>query len=280
MHLDSSDPTTSADTLAPSAAVVTPASANASASVDNAAAAVASAATAAVVEAKRPAARAATPRVTPQTAPRRSRRGASEYDLLLGRLLQQSGHHGPSPFIGFAGCHRRTGVSTIAANIAIRAADFQNGEVLLVDANTDFPRQRRQFGLADGPGLVEVLGESVPLEEAIVATRIAGLSLLGSRTRNRMAPLSLMEGAVEGFMKDIRDQFSVVIFDLPSDESLSNWRPLLQNLEAMILVISSEETTQSDVQKMRNQCLIDNVSITGTVVNRYRSYVPWFLRRR
>ncbi len=218
--------------------------------------------------------------VTPQTSPRRIRRGASEYDALLGRLLQHANPPGSGMFLGFAGCHRRAGVSTIAANIAIRAADFQIGEVLLVDANTDFPRQRRQFGLGDGPGLVEVLGDSVPLEEAVAATRVTGLSLLGSRTRNRMAPLSLLEGVVECFMKDIRDQYSVVIFDLPSDESLSNWRPLLQSLESLTLVISSEETTQSDVHKVYNQCQLDEVTITGSVVNRYRSYVPRFLRRR
>jgi Mrp family chromosome partitioning ATPase len=156
----------------------------------------------------------------------RSRRGSTDYDLLLGRLLQQSGHYSAGLFIGFAGCHRRSGVSTIAANIAIRAADLQNGSVLLVEANTDYPRQRRHFGIVEGPGLVEVLGGSVALDEAIVPTRVQGLSLLGSRTRNRMAPLAVMEGAVDGFIKEVRNSFSVVVFDFPSDESLSNWRPL------------------------------------------------------
>lgn len=210
----------------------------------------------------------------------RSRRGSSEYDLLLGRLLQQSGHYGSGLFLGFAGCHRRTGVSTIAANIAIRAADLQSGSVLLVEANTDYPHQRRHFGIVEGPGLVEVLGGSVALDEAIVPTRVPGLSLLGSRTRNRMAPLAVMEGAVDGFIKEIRNHFSVVVFDFPSDESLSNWRPLLHSLDSAILVIASEETTQSDIQRTQNQFLIDNVQISGTILNRHRSYIPWFLRRR
>lgn len=210
----------------------------------------------------------------------RSRRGSTEYDLLLGRLLQQSGHYSTGLFIGFAGCHRRAGVSTITANIAIRAADLQNGSVLLVEANTDYPRQRRHFGIVEGPGLVEVLGGSVALDEAIVPTRVQGLSLLGSRTRNTMAPLAVLEGAVESFIKEIRNNFSVVIFDFPSDESLSNWRPLLQCLDSNILVIASEETTQSDIQRTQNQFLIDHVKISGTVLNRHRSYTPGFLRRR
>gem|GEM_PF-1889413 len=210
----------------------------------------------------------------------RSRRGSSEYDLLLGRLLQQSGHYGSGLFLGFASCHRRAGVSTIAANVAIRAADLQNGSVLLVEANTDYPRQRRHFGIVEGPGLVEVLGGSIALDEAIVPTRVQGLSVLGSRTRSKMAPLAVMEGAVDGFIKEIRNNFSVVVFDFPSDESLSNWRPLLQSLDSMILVIASEETTQFDIQKTQNQFLIDNVKISGTVLNRHRSYIPWFLRRK
>ncbi len=222
-----------------------------------------------------------TSRAASQTIPHpRSRRGSTEYDLLLGRLLQQSGHYSTGLFIGFAGCNRRSGVSTIAANIAIRAADLQNGSVLLVEANTDYPRQRRHFGIVEGPGLVEVLGGSVALDDAIAPTRVQGLSLLGSRTRNRMAPLAVMEGAVDGFIKEIRNNFSVVVFDFPSDESLSNWRPLLQSLDSTILVIASEETTPSDIQRTQNQFLIDNVKISGTVLNRYRSYIPWFLRRR
>jgi len=210
----------------------------------------------------------------------RSRRGSTEYDLLLSRLLQQSGHYNAGLFIGFAGCHRRAGVSTIAANIAIRAADLQSGPVLLVEANTDYPRQRRHFGIVEGPGLVEVLEGAIGVDEAIVPTRVPGLSLLGSRTRNRMAPLAVMEGEVDGFIKEVRDIFSVVVFDFPSDDSLSNWRPLLQSLDSMVIVIASEETTQSDIQRIQNRFAIDNVKVSGTVLNRHRSYIPWFLRRR
>jgi Mrp family chromosome partitioning ATPase len=207
------------------------------------------------------------------------RTGTSEYDALLGRVLKQIEDPGSAGFVGFTGCRRRAGVSTIAANVAIRAADQHNGSVLLVEANLTYPRQRQHFGVVEMPGLFEVLGSAMPIDKAIAPTRVANLSLLGAGMGRMHIPPVIMQDALEGFVQELRERFSLVVFDLPSDESLSHWAPLVGYLDSLLLVIASEETTQGDLVRVQNRCAVDGVKITGSILNRYRSYIPRFLRR-
>jgi Mrp family chromosome partitioning ATPase len=208
------------------------------------------------------------------------RQGTGEYDALLSRVLKQAGDSGSAGFIGFTGCHRRSGVSTISANVAIRAADQNNGSVLLVEANILYPRQLQYFGLIGKPGLFEVLGSGFALDQGISQTRIPNLSVLGSGNARTHTPPVIMQDALDGFVQELRERFSLVIFDLPSNDSLSNWAPLVRHLDSLLLVIASEETTQGDLLRVQNQCMLDNLQITGSILNRYQSYVPKFLRRR
>jgi Mrp family chromosome partitioning ATPase len=218
---------------------------------------------------------------TPAMAKPTPKRGnVIEYDLLLGRLLRQIDDSASAGFVGFTACRRRSGVSTIAANVAIRAADSRSGTVLLVDANTAHPSQGRNFGVCVGPGLTEVLGSKITLDDVVTPTHVEGLSMLGPGEGNRGVSLATMRDSVEAIVQEFRERYSLVVFDLPSGDSLSNWSPLVQCLDALLLVIASEETTQDDIRRIQNQCLVDRVTLTGSVLNRHRRYLPRFLRRR
>jgi Mrp family chromosome partitioning ATPase len=203
----------------------------------------------------------------------------NEYDILLGRLLRQLDDHGSASFVGLTSTRRRAGVSTIAANIAIRAADFQAGPVLLVEANTAHPRQRRRLRARKGPGLVDMLGTGISLDKTIVKTRVSGLSLLGPGRESTMAPLAVMRESIEGLVQELRERFALVVFDLPASQSLSNWTPLVQALDEVLLVVASEVTTRGEIHQLQNQCEVDNITITGSILNRHRTYTPRLLRR-
>lgn len=207
------------------------------------------------------------------------REGVDEYDALLNRIVKQIEDSGPAGFVGFTACHRRSGVSTISANVAIRAADRNSGSVLLVEANLAHPRQRNLFGLIEKPGLFEVLGSAAVLDEAVASTRIPNLSLLGAGAYKINVPPAIAQSALEGFLQELRERFWLVIFDLPSDLSLSHWTPLVRQLDSLLLVIACEETTQRDLHRIQNQCALDDIRLAGSILNRHQSYVPGFLRR-
>ena len=217
------------------------------------------------------------PRRLPQPPPRNN---TAEYDLLLGRLLRQVEETGSASFVGFTSCRRRAGVSTVAANVAIRAADLHSGPVLLVEANTTRPRQRQRFRLRRGPGLVDVLCTQLTLDSAAAETRVPGLSLLFPGRGSSQAPVAVTRDAVEQFVQELREHYVLVVFDFPSGDALSSWTPLVQEMDSLLLVVDSEKTTRREIQDLQRQCTVDNVAVTGAVLNRYRTYTPWFLRRR
>src|SRR5450755_1964631 len=69
------------------------------------------------------------------------RPGAEYFDALLWRLFdRREDVDGVGYLLGVTGCARQSGVTTVTANLAIRAADHGLGPVLLVDANDHHPQ--------------------------------------------------------------------------------------------------------------------------------------------
>src|ERR1700675_4707976 len=84
------------------------------------------------------------------------RPGAEYFDALLWRLFdRREDADGVGYLLGITGCARQSGVTTVTANLAIRAADHGLGPVLLVDANDHHPQLHRVFGAKAGFGVAD-----------------------------------------------------------------------------------------------------------------------------
>src|SRR5262245_49482858 len=94
------------------------------------------------------------------------RPGAEPYDGLLWRLqARQSTDSNDAMTLGITACERRAGATTVAASLALRAAELQLGPVLLVEANRRGSWLSKKWGLQEGPGLAQILaGEATYLE--------------------------------------------------------------------------------------------------------------------
>ena len=90
------------------------------------------------------------------------RRGAEPYDALLWRLQTRQAGDANSLVLGLIGCEARTGTTTIAANLAVRASELGLGPVLLIDATGSRSRVTDAWNLAAGPGLADVLAGRFP----------------------------------------------------------------------------------------------------------------------
>ena len=103
------------------------------------------------------------------------RPGAEYFDGLLWRLFdRREDADGAGYLLGVTGCARQSGVSTVAANLAIRAADHGLGPVLLIDANDQHPQLQRLFGAKSGAGLADVLAGQALLATAVASDSCAG----------------------------------------------------------------------------------------------------------
>jgi capsular exopolysaccharide synthesis family protein len=96
-------------------------------------------------------------------------------DLRTGLLLAQGGE--AARVLLVTACRRGEGKTFVATHLALSLAQ-RGARVLLIDAHLRRPRAHRLFGVAPGPGLVDALSGRVRIEEAVRATKHAGLFFL------------------------------------------------------------------------------------------------------
>jgi Mrp family chromosome partitioning ATPase len=72
------------------------------------------------------------------------------------------------------------GTTTVALNLAVALTQDPPAKVLVVDANFDRPAAARRLGVAETPGLAEVLGQTVPLAWAVQPTPVPNLHALAA----------------------------------------------------------------------------------------------------
>lgn len=219
------------------------------------------------------------------TRPVPRRRGADAYDTLLWRLhprLEEGAlrDKGAGFLVGVTACDRKAGVSTVAANLAIRAADHQMRPVLLVDGAASRPSVARQFRLRGSLGLADALAGRCSIEQAIHETPVDGLDVMPVGTAGLMDRVGLDHQQVDAMLGGLRETHEMVVFDLPEASEMRHMLLVARRLDAAILTLRHETTPGDVVERTAEQLRADGVNLVGTVVSRRRQYVPNWLRRR
>lgn len=212
------------------------------------------------------------------------RRGADAYDTLLWRLQPRledtrGQNDGAGFLVGVTSCERKAGVSTVAANLAIRAADHLMRPVLLIDAASDHPTLGRQFRLRDALGLADVLAGRCQADEAIHETPVEGLEVMPLGTPGLMDRVGLDCQQIEALLAGLRESHQTVVFDLPDVTAMRNMLFVARRLDATILSVRHGATSASLLERTATQLRSDGVNLVGTVISRHRQYVPGWLRR-
>lgn len=210
-------------------------------------------------------------------APRR--RGAEHYDSILWRVHPQKASLDGGFTLGITSAGKQAGVSTVAANLAIRAADHRQTPVLLVDANFVRPRQAREFHLGDTLGLTDVLSQECEPTDAIHASNIEGLSILPLGSPGLVERTVGDYETIASLMTELRGSFATVVFDLPPAQELRQSLLIAQQLDKTLLVVRCESTNGKDAQTAINRLNADGVAVAGAVVTQRKHYTPRWLRR-
>jgi Mrp family chromosome partitioning ATPase len=196
---------------------------------------------------------------------------------LLWRLFDRRDEGGAGFLLGITGCARRSGVSTVAANLAIRAADHGLGPVLLVDANIQHPELYRLIGAKSGLGLADVLAGHTSLTAAAQATRVAGLQILPLGTSELMRRLRLEPAKIDGLAAELREAYSLVMVDLPGACEMGQSQWLAHALDGAVLVIRSERTGRGVAQECQRRLAQDGIPVVGAVLTDQHTYLPRWL---
>lgn len=174
--------------------------------------------------------------------------------------------------------NRVRGGSTLAANLATRAADLGLGRILIVDANLAGPCQSRLLGVGDGPGLSDVLAGVASLTDAIHQSTTKGLDVLTAGTVGN-GEVAVAPDVLAGLVSELRSDYELVLFDLvPVSDSASSIVFQI-NLDGVLLVLRAEKTKATRARVALNLLEEGGTEVIGAVLNRQSRDLPAWLDR-
>lgn len=172
------------------------------------------------------------------------------------------------------------GKSTIAWNLARVAAT--SSKTILVEADLRNPTIANQHGLAQGPGLGEVLTRQVGLDIAIQSKPIVAGGANGANgswpaldaiTAGAVPPnpAELLESqAMAELLSLLTERYELIVLDTPPVGVVSDCFPLLRKVDGVIGIARMGESTRDAVGSLREQLDWLEAPVLGIVANGYR----------
>lgn len=160
------------------------------------------------------------------------------------------------------------GKTTVALNLALSIAHQTEQTVLLADFDLRDPQIAEYLGLPEAASLVDYLNGDIPLSQVFVNPGIPRLTLLPNHKAVLNATETLMTKRMQNMVVDIRDRYEsrMVIFDLPPLLTTDDALAFLPQVDCVLLVVASGQTTKSEVRDSVR--LLQNNYVLGSVLNK------------
>lgn len=178
---------------------------------------------------------------------------SQQYQRLLEPLLA-SAAQGQSPALLFSAARPKCGTTTVLLNVAIAAARQSRRRVVVVDGNLRHPALAERLGLADGPGLREVLYGVLVLDRAVRETDQANLFALTAGTTAGPSVtgngIRVVAQTMRSLLRQLRRRFDLVLVDGPRWDSQPDVVALGTACDAIYLVVAEGEAESSQVDDL------------------------------
>ncbi|MEM8945685.1 MAG: CpsD/CapB family tyrosine-protein kinase [Planctomycetota bacterium] len=182
--------------------------------------------------------------------------------------------------VGIVGCQRKSGSTTIASNLAMQASNQQRGRVLLIDANWRPPGVLKSFDLPETTGLYDILSGEVSPRECEPLSVTENLDVMCRGKWDEEQPAHVRQEMVDEMLNDLKTEYCLILVDLPPAEDLRSALPLARRLDGSLLVARFESLKQPQARRSLQRLQECGVAVWGSILNRYREYVPKWLRDR
>jgi len=220
-----------------------------------------------------------TSRPAPRKSTLSSKGSESELDMLLWRLKARTESTNESGVVfGVTSCCRKSGVSTIAANLAVRASENRMGPVLVIDANLHSPSQHRIFRQTGRMGLLDVLVGAVAPNEAVQPTATEDLDLMALGSTEILSQARLIPENFNEVMRWVREHYSTVFIDFPQIDEMNRALMIARKTDVTIVAVRSESVRRKTVIESIRRFSDDGVNVGGTILTRRKSFTPAWLR--
>ncbi|PHR00363.1 MAG: protein tyrosine kinase [Sulfitobacter sp.] len=160
------------------------------------------------------------------------------------------------------------GKTVVSLNLALSIAKQTEKTALVADFDLRKPRISSYLGLPPGPTLFDYLENDVELKDVFVNPGIPRFVILPNTTPIRNAAETLTSRKIKSLVSDLRERYEsrITIFDLPplmaSDDAIA----FIPQVDCVLLVVASGETTHAEVKESRRQ--LQSTNLIGVVLNK------------
>ncbi|MDY6933318.1 MAG: hypothetical protein SVZ03_03750 [Spirochaetota bacterium] len=168
--------------------------------------------------------------------------------------------------------------TTIVPNLGYCFSQMMQHKTLIVDANLRCPILHTVLGLAESPGLSEVINNNDPtkhIEEIDINLNVlqAGDNTLESVTIRNKLNLN------EVFQK-IKDKYEAILIDCSNTKYFNDINILSQNVDGVLIVVNEKKDRRQVAQSFINRLRNNNVNVIGVIMNNRRFKIPEIIYKR
>jgi capsular exopolysaccharide synthesis family protein len=160
----------------------------------------------------------------------------------------------------------RDGKTTISLHLAWSLAQLGR-RVLLIDGDMRKPACARELAIEAEKGLSEYLQSAAEMEDVIVETSIANLSLVPAGRPHAEASDLLYSPRLAALLYEAGARWDHVVIDSPPSLALSDARTISRLVEGVILVVS-DDTERASLKRTKQAFDDAGVRFLGFVMNR------------
>ena len=157
------------------------------------------------------------------------------------------------------------GKSLTAANLALTMAQEFQQRVLLVDCDLRRPTVHQLFGLAEGPGLADVLMGAAELEHSLVTLPDHHVTVLPAGQPPAHPAELLGSSAMRRLVDTLRTRFDRILIDVPPVTPLADLHILAPMVDGLLMIVRAGVTPKPAIE--RALAGIDAAKVLGLVLN-------------
>ena len=181
--------------------------------------------------------------------------------------------------VGVTSCSRQEGVSVVAANLALCAADVYSGRVLLIDANPRHASVASRFQVKPSPGLTDCVTGQSAVQECVRSTSHQNLFVIPAGSPAKIAGRFSEERTCSS-LGQLRNDFDLIVIDCPPAGELDETLLVSQVADGFLLVLEAERIRKQVAQRVKQRLEQGNAKLLGVVLNKRKNHIPEWLYRR
>ncbi len=171
--------------------------------------------------------------------------------LIDNALNELEGHSNQMNLIMIASALPGAGKTFCSVNLAASISLERELTVLIVDADVAKPHISNAFGLADKPGLIDLLeDETMSIDDVLVRTDLNDIQVMPAGRKHSQSTELLASERMEAIMHELSTRYDdrIIVLDSPPLLMTSEAQSLARQVGQVALVVESGVTTSQDIQ--------------------------------